>query len=141
MPPITGPGDCTATDVLNVNAVFLPDNHRVVFSLAVTLQRSIAEAVAHWIRDDVEPTLESLDISLRGVDTLESFGCRTFNGISGAKLSEHGSCQCAGHTLPKSSQRDRIELTSATVSKPLRERLRRTACARFSTVLGNGADA
>ena len=34
-----------------------------------------------------------------------------------------------------------IELTNATVSKPLREQLRQTACARFSTVLGNGADA
>ena len=29
MPPITGPGECAATDVVNVN---LPDNHRVVFS-------------------------------------------------------------------------------------------------------------
>jgi hypothetical protein len=36
MPPITGPGECTATDVVNVNAVVLPDNHRVVFSPAVT---------------------------------------------------------------------------------------------------------
>jgi Extensin-like protein C-terminus len=34
-----------------------------------------------------------------------------------------------------------IELTNATVSKSLRDHLRQTACARFSTVLGNGADA
>ena len=34
-----------------------------------------------------------------------------------------------------------IELTNATVSKQLREQLRQTACTRFSTVLGNGADA
>src|SRR6201999_3475440 len=32
------------------------------------------------------------------------------------------------------------ELTNATVSKALREQLRQTACSRFSTVLGNGAD-
>ena len=64
--------------------------HRVVFSPVVTLQCSMADPVAHWIRDDVEPTLKSLGLSLRGVETLESFGCRTFNGISGAKLSEHG---------------------------------------------------
>ena len=90
MPPITGPGECTATDVVSVNAVILPDNHRVVFSPVVTLQCSMAEVVAHWIRDDVAPTLDALGKSLRGVETLESFGCRTFNGISGAKLSEHG---------------------------------------------------
>jgi hypothetical protein len=34
-----------------------------------------------------------------------------------------------------------IELTNATISKTLREQLRQTACARFTTVLGNGADA
>jgi hypothetical protein len=82
MPPITGPGECTATDVVDVNAVLLPDNHRVVFSPVVTLQCSMAEVVAHWIRDDVAPTLDALGMSLRGVETLESFGCRTFNGIS-----------------------------------------------------------
>ena len=90
MPPITGPGECTAADVVNVNAVVLPDNHRVVFSPVVTLQCSMAEVVAHWIRDHVAPTLDALGMSLRGVETLDSFGCRTFNGISGAKLSEHG---------------------------------------------------
>jgi Extensin-like protein C-terminus len=33
-----------------------------------------------------------------------------------------------------------LELTNSTVSKVLREQLRQTACSRFSTVLGNGAD-
>ena len=89
-PPITGPGECTATDVVNVNAVLLPGNQRVVFSPVVTLQCSMAEVVSHWIRDDVAPTLDSLGMPLRGIETLESFGCRSFNGISGAKLSEHG---------------------------------------------------
>jgi Extensin-like protein C-terminus len=34
-----------------------------------------------------------------------------------------------------------IELTDASVAKSLREKLRQSACFRFSTVLGNGADA
>ena len=141
MPPITGPGECTATDVVNVNAVVLPDNHRVVFSPVVTLQCSMAEVVAHWIRDDVAPTLDALGMSLRGVETLESFGCRSFNGISGAKLSEHGHANALDVRSLKMANGTVIELTNATVSKPLREQLRQTACARFSTVLGNGADA
>ena len=141
MPPITGPGECTATDVVNVNAVVLPDNHRVVFSPVVTLQCSMAEVVAHWIRDDVAPTLDALGKSLRGVETLELFGCRSFNGISGAKLSEHGHANALDVRWLKLANGTVIELTNATVSKPLREQLRQTACARFSTVLGNGADA
>ena len=141
MPPITGPGECTATDVVNVNAVVLRDGHRAILSPVVTLQCSMADAVAHWIRDDVAPTLESLGMSLRGVETLESFGCRTFNGISGAKLSEHGHANALDVHSLKMANGTIIELTNATIGKPLRERLRQTACARFSTVLGNGADA
>ena len=141
MRPITGPGECTATDVVNVSAVVLPDNHWVVFSPVVTLQCSMAEVVAHWIRDDVAPTLDALGKSLRGVETLELFGCRTFNGISGAKLSEHGHANALDVRSLKLADGTLIELTNATVSKQLREQLRQTACTRFSTVLGNGADA
>jgi hypothetical protein len=141
VPSITGPGECTATDVVNVNAVLLPDNHRVVFSPVVTLQCSMAEVVAHWIRDDVAPTLDTLGMSLRGVETLESFGCRSFNGISGAKLSEHGHANALDVRSLRIANGTVIELTNATVSKSLREHLRQTACTRFSTVLGNGADA
>jgi hypothetical protein len=140
-PPITGPGECSATDVVNVTAVLLPDKHWVAFSPAVTLQCSMAEAVAHWIRDDVTPTIGALGTSLRGIETIDSFDCRTFNGISGAKLSEHGRANALDVRSLKLSNGALIELTNATVSKPLREQLRQTACTRFSTVLGNGADA
>ena len=54
MPPITGPGECTATDVVNVSAVVLPDNHRVVFSPVVTLQCSMAAVVAPIQRGSIE---------------------------------------------------------------------------------------
>ena len=50
-------------------------------------------------------------------------------------------CQRIGRALAETGNGTVIELTNATVSKPLREQLRQTACARFSTVLGNGADA
>ena len=140
-PPITGPGECAATDVVNVNAVLLPGNQRAVFSPVVTLQCSMAEAVSHWIRDDVAPTLGSLGMSLRGIETLELFGCRSFNGISGAKLSEHGHANALDVRSLKLANGTIIELANATVSKSLREQLRQTACTRFSTVLGNGADA
>ena len=141
MTPITGPGECTATDVVNVNAVLRPGNQRVVFSPVVTLQCSMAEVVSHWIRDDVAPTLDSLGMPLRGIETLELFGCRSFNGISGAKLSEHGHANALDVRSLKLANGTIIELTNATVSKSLREQLRQTACTRFSTVLGNGADA
>jgi hypothetical protein len=139
-PPITGPGDCTAIDPVNVEAVLLPGNQRVEFAPMVTLQCSMAQAVADWIRGDVVPTLDKFGMTLRGVTTLESYGCRTFNGVKGAKLSEHGHANALDVQSLKLSNGTIVELTNPTVSKALREQLRQTACSRFSTVLGNGAD-
>jgi hypothetical protein len=139
-PPINGPGECTAIDPVNVEAVLLPANQRVAFTPMVTLQCSMAQAVARWIRGDVVPTLDKFGLALRGVETLESYGCRTFNGVKGAKLSEHGHANALDVQSLKLSDGTILELTNATVSKALREQLRQTACSRFSTVLGNGAD-
>ena len=77
----------------------------------------MAEVVTHWIRDDVAPTLDALGMSLRGVETLESFGCRSFNGISGAHLSEHGHANALDVRSLKLANGTVIELTNATVSK------------------------
>ena len=101
----------------------------------------MAEAVTHWIRDDVAPTIAALGKSLRGVETLDSFDCRRRNGIKDAKISEHGRANALDVRAFKLANGAAIELTDASVAKPLREKLRQSACARFSTVLGNGADA
>jgi extensin-like protein len=101
----------------------------------------MAEAVTHWIRDDVAPTIAGLGKSLHGVETLDSFDCRRRNGTKDAKISEHGRANALDVRAFKLSNRAAIQLTGASVAKPLREKLRQSACARFSTVLGNGADA
>jgi Extensin-like protein C-terminus len=141
LPPITGPGDCTATDVVSLDAVLLPDKHRIAFSPTATLRCPMAEAVTHWIRDDVAPTIAALGKSLRDVETLDSFDCRRRNGTNDAKISEHGRANALDVRAFKLADGAAIQLTDANVAKSLRERLRQSACARFSTVLGNGADA
>jgi hypothetical protein len=141
LPPITGPGECTATDVVALDAVFLPDGHRIALSPMATLRCPMAEAVTHWIRDDVAPTIAGLGKSLRGVETLDSFDCRRRNGIKDEKISEHGRANALDVRAFKLANGAAIELTNASVVKTLREKLRQSACARFSTVLGNGADA
>jgi hypothetical protein len=101
----------------------------------------MAEAVTHWIRDDVAPTIAALGKSLRGVETVDSFDCRRRNGMKDAKISEHGRANALDVRAFKLASGAAIELTDASVAKSLREKLRQSACARFSTVLGNGADA
>jgi hypothetical protein len=141
LPSITGPGECTATDVVELDVVFVADRHRIVLSPAATLRCPMAEAVTHWIRDDVAPTIAALGKSLRGVETLDSFDCRPRNGIKSAKISEHGRANALDVRAFKVANGPAIGLTDASVDKSLREKLRQSACARFSTVLGNGADA
>ena len=141
LPPITGPGDCTATDVVALDAVLLADGHRIALSPTATLRCPMAEAVTHWIRDDVAPTIADLGKSLRGVETLDSFDCRRRNGITDAKISEHGRANALDVRAFKLTNGTAVELTDASVAQSLREKLRQSACARFSTVLGNGADA
>jgi hypothetical protein len=140
-PPITGPGKCAATDVVKVNAVLLPDKHRVAFSPPVILRCPMAEAVAQWITSDVAPTIAALGTPLRSIESLDSFDCRPRNGMAGAPLSEHGHANALDVRSLKLANGEVIELNNASVAKSLRERLRDSACARFSTVLGNGADA
>jgi hypothetical protein len=140
-PPITGPGECAATDVVKVDAVLLPDKHRVALSPPVILRCPMAEAVAQWITSDVAPTIAALGTPLRSIESLDSFDCRPRNGIAGAQLSEHGHANALDVRSFKLANGGVIELNNASVAKSLRERLRYSACARFSTVLGNGADA
>ena len=140
-PSITGPGDCIATDVVALDAVLLPDGHRIALSPVSTLRCPMAEGVTHWIRDDVAPTIAALAKSLRGVETLDSFDCRPRNGIKDAKISEHGRANALDVRAFKLANGAAIELTDAGVDTSLREKLRQSACSRFSTVLGNGADA
>ncbi len=141
LPSITGPGDCTATDVVALETVFAVDRHRITISPAATLRCPMAEAVTHWIRDDVAPAVGTLGKSLRSVETVDSFDCRHRNGIADAKISEHGRANALDVRAVKLAYGASIELNDAGVDKSLREKLRQTACSRFSTVLGNGADA
>jgi len=139
-PAITGPGECMATDVVKVDAVLLPQEHRADLSPPATLRCPTAKAVAHWIIDDVAPMAAALGTSLRSIETVDSFDCRPRNGIAGAPVSEHGRANALDVRALKLANGVVIELNDAGVTKSLRQRLRDSACARFSTVLGNGAD-
>jgi hypothetical protein len=140
-PPITGPGECTASDVVLLETVRLPDGERMRILPAATLRCPMAETVAQWLRNDVAPAVGTLDTDLRSIETADSFDCRGRNGIPGAKISEHGRANALDVRSLKLTNGKAIELTNAHESKSLRERLRDGACARFPTVLGNGADA
>ena len=57
LPPIAGPEDCTATHVVALDAVLSADGRRITLSPTAALRCPMAEAVTHWIREDVAPTM------------------------------------------------------------------------------------
>jgi hypothetical protein len=141
-PDRAGPGECGASDLVRLNAVKMPDGSRVAMSPPATLRCKMAESVAEWVRAEMAPAVAAeLGAQLKALVTSESYDCRPRNGIKGARMSEHGrgnAMDIAGLKLKGGAT---VDLTKAAVAKALRDRARVSACGRFTTVLGPGADA
>jgi hypothetical protein len=140
LPPITGPGECEAPDVVRLEAVVLPDHSRVAITPPAILRCTMAEAVAAWVREEAAPRVLALGAVLKGVENLTSFDCRARNGVVGEKLSEHGKANALDIHALKLAGGKAIVLTDPQVASEFREGLRKGTCERFTTVLGPGSD-
>jgi hypothetical protein len=140
VPTLVGPGECGATDVVRLEAIILDDKHRVAVMPPATLRCGMAEVLVQWVRDDVASAVSVSGAALATIDNYASYDCRGRNNITGAKMSEHGLANAIDIRAFVLADRTRIELTDRTVSVDLRNTLRASACARFTTVLGPGAD-
>ena len=140
LPRLIGPGDCGGRDLVRLNAVLLPDHRPVEVRPTAVLRCEMAESFAAWVRDEASAQVAALGAAPRGIETYGSYECRGRNNVSDAKLSEHGKGNAIDVRALILTGDRRIELTDETVAKPLREALRDSACHRFTTVLGPGAD-
>ncbi len=140
MPSITGPGSCGGTDLVRLEAIVLPDSTRVPMKPAATLRCSMASAVAQWVRDDVAPMVSGLDTTLREIDNFDSYDCRGRNRVVGAQISEHGKANALDVRGFRLADGRMLSLTDRTLAVELRDRVKVSVCARFTTVLGPGSD-
>jgi hypothetical protein len=140
LPVLVGPGECGARDAVLLQDVIMPDHSKVAIMPAATLRCAMAEAIADWLRDDVGPAALKLGAPVRELDNLGSYECRGFNRMRGATLSEHGLANALDVGGFKLANGKLIRLTDIAVAKDWRADLRRSACARFTTVLGPGSD-
>jgi hypothetical protein len=140
IPDIHGPGDCGGEDLVRLEAVVLPDKRRVTLKPAATLRCKMATEIANWVRADIAPLAAGQGGEVSTLDNYDSYDCRGRNGVSGAKISEHGHANAIDvHGFGFADGRS-IVLTDPAVSHELRENVLHSACARFSTVLGPGSD-
>ncbi|HEY7663043.1 MAG TPA: extensin family protein [Xanthobacteraceae bacterium] len=140
LPALGGTGECAVEDAVLLEAVLLPDKTRVAVVPPASARCTFAEAIVHWVREDVAPLARSLGAALRTIDNFDSYECRGRNRVPGAKLSEHGKANALDIRSFKLANGKTVELTDPEVSKDFRLALRKTACARFTTVLGPGSD-
>ncbi len=141
LPPIAAAGDCAAADVVLLQGVTLFDKTRVAVVPPATLRCTMAEQVSRWVREDVALAAKVIErVTLRRIDNLDSYECRSQNRIRGARLSEHGRANAFDVGDFRVSDGRVLALTDVKVAKAWREALRTSACARFSTVLGPGSD-
>lgn len=140
LPALVGPGECGATGVVQLNAITLRNGSRVPLSPPATLRCTMAEALAHFVRDDMAPAATALGAPLASIVNYDSYDCRGRNRVAGAKISEHGKGNAIDIRSVRLGNGKDVELTSTAVAKDFRERIRAAACSRFNTVLGPGSD-
>jgi len=140
LPPLAGPGECGAADVVLLEAVILPDRAEVTIAPPATLRCPMAEVFAAWIRDDVAPAALKLGAPLRRLDEFDSYECRGRNQVAGAKISEHGRADAIDVGGIALAGGRTVVFTDGNIDKDWREQIKASACARFDTVLGPGAD-
>jgi hypothetical protein len=140
VPDIHGPGGCGGEDLVRLEAVVLPDKHKVAVTPPAILRCPMATAIADWVRTDVTSLAAGLGTQPVVLDNFDSYECRGFNRVPGAHLSEHGRANALDVRAIKLADGRSISLTDRTVSRDLRESVLHSVCARFMTVLGPGSD-
>jgi hypothetical protein len=140
LPVLMGPGACGVEDVVQLEAVTMPDKTAVPLNPPAILRCGMAEAVAIWVRQDVGPAALPLGAPLAAIANFDSYDCRGRNRVMGAKMSEHGRGNAIDIRGVRLKNGTTVELTSTAVARDFRERMRTAACARFTTVLGPGSD-
>ena len=141
LPPVTGASGCGIDDPVRLSAVMTKDKVRVAITPPATLRCTMAEALAHWICEDIAPTAATLGSPLGGIANFDFYDCRGRNRVAGAMISEHGKGNALDIRSVTLANGKSYELTDMAVAKPMRERLRASACARFTTVLGPASEA
>lgn len=143
LPPIDDKSGCIVAAPLRVDAVVLADGTKVVLSPAVIMRASLASAVADWVREDLAPAFAKGD-RLTGIEGAGGYECRSRDRTAGAKLSEHATGDALDlHALRTAN--GKLFVMAPSKDDPdevrtLRARMKTTACRRFATVLGPGAD-
>ncbi len=135
--PVDGPGGCGIAAPVELSAVTIGPGRQIGLAPPVTVNCPLARAFAGWVIEDLVPVFDKAGLPLSGLVDTSGYACRGRNRVVGAKISEHGfgdAIDIGGFASGKGTigvKDSRAEVLGD---------IRRTACARFATVLGPGSD-
>jgi len=138
---VSGGAFCGDRAPVRMTAVKLAGGGAVELKPAVVARCEIALQFARWVRDDLAAAATPHDGTLQRIEIAASYSCRPRNNIAGARLSEHALANAIDVRAIVVSRGGRIAIDDPVRPAILFSEMRRSACARFTTVLGPGADA
>ncbi len=130
---------CGAVGQITILAVKLKEGGEVPLRPSALVRCDTAEVFADWIREDVAPATAAYG-GLARIDVAASYHCRPRNNIRGALLSEHGRANAIDIRAIATHDGRRFGVDLPETPIKLLIELRRSSCARFTTVLGPGSD-
>ena len=84
------PGGCGGPDVVLLERIILPDRSEIAVEPPATLRCEMAEAIVHFVRQDLAPAATAMGSALHAIENFDSYDCRGRNRVAGAQLSQHG---------------------------------------------------
>jgi len=138
--PMAWDNGCTAAAPVGMSAIKLAAGKLVELKPAAVLRCPTALAIARWVREDLAPLAERLGSRLEEIEVAASFSCRPRNSVRGAEMSEHGKANALDIRALRLADRRKITIENADGPAEFLAGMRQSACARFMTVLGPGAD-
>ncbi len=130
---------CGAAGQIQVSAIKLPNGKEVALRPSALIRCETADVIADWVREDLAPAAESYGGLVR-IEVAASYHCRPRNNVRGALMSEHGRANALDvrAIVMGNGRRFGVDLPETPIT--LLSEMRRSACARFTTVLGPGSD-
>jgi len=133
---------CFIPGPVSFTRVHQKDGPDIKLESAVPVRGTLALELASWIRDDLTAIAKSHGTGVAELISVGGYACRTRNHQSDAPVSEHASGNAFDVQSIKFTDGKVIELTKFdAATKDIRAEIQKSACARFLTVLGPGADA
>jgi len=126
-------------------AIVLQDGNKVTLASPLVMRASLAGSIADWVRDDLVPAIASKGDRLAQITGVGAYQCRSRDHIAGAKLSEHAIGNAMDMEAFVTAKGTHFAVAQGHGDVPEDRRsflaqMKKTACRRFMTVLGPGAD-